>query len=110
MSKWTTRILADYVGDIAQTGLEPAVAGAAANALIDLVDGRADLGGAQGDQLQIPAGQFADLLGKPLDALVFRTFDRGQRSQHPGHLIKALKEVAHRALKNPAQARQGLNR
>ena len=31
MSKWTTRILADYVGDMAQTGLEPAVAGAAAN-------------------------------------------------------------------------------
>ena len=37
MSKWTTRILADYVGDIAQTRLDTAVAGAAANALIDLI-------------------------------------------------------------------------
>ena len=37
MSKWTTRILADYVGDIAQTELDTAVAGAAANALIDLI-------------------------------------------------------------------------
>jgi len=37
MSKWTTRILADYVGDIAQTGLDTVVAGAAANALIDLI-------------------------------------------------------------------------
>ena len=37
MSKWTTRILADYVGDIAQTRLDSAVAGAAANALIDLI-------------------------------------------------------------------------
>jgi 2-methylcitrate dehydratase PrpD len=37
MSKWTTRILADYVGDMAQTRLAPAVAGAAANVLIDLI-------------------------------------------------------------------------
>lgn len=37
MSKWTTRILADYVGDIAQTRLDTALAGAAANALIDLI-------------------------------------------------------------------------
>jgi 2-methylcitrate dehydratase PrpD len=37
MSKWTTRILADYVGDIAQTRLDSEVAGAAANALIDLI-------------------------------------------------------------------------
>jgi len=37
MSKWTTRILADYVGDLAQTRPGAAVAGAAANALIDLI-------------------------------------------------------------------------
>lgn len=37
MSKWTTGILADYVGDIAQTRLDTAVARAAANALIDLI-------------------------------------------------------------------------
>ena len=37
MSTWTTRILADYVGDIAQTELDTAVAGAAAHVLIDLI-------------------------------------------------------------------------
>ncbi len=37
MNRWATRILADYVGDIAQTGLDTAVAAAAANALIDLI-------------------------------------------------------------------------
>ena len=37
MSKWTTRILADYVGDMAQTRPAAAVAGAVANALIDLI-------------------------------------------------------------------------
>ncbi len=37
MSKWTTKILADYVGDMAQTRLDTAVAGAAANVLIDLI-------------------------------------------------------------------------
>jgi 2-methylcitrate dehydratase PrpD len=37
MSKWTTGILADYVGDMAQTRLDSAVAGAAANVLIDLI-------------------------------------------------------------------------
>jgi 2-methylcitrate dehydratase PrpD len=37
MSKWTTHILADYVGDMTQTRLDTAVAGAAANALIDLI-------------------------------------------------------------------------
>lgn len=37
MSKWTSRILADYVGDIAQTRPNTEVAGAAANALIDLI-------------------------------------------------------------------------
>jgi 2-methylcitrate dehydratase PrpD len=37
MSKWTTGILADYVGDMAQTRLDNAVAGAAANVLIDLI-------------------------------------------------------------------------
>ena len=37
MRKWTTRILADYVGDIAHTRLDTAVAGAAANVLIDLI-------------------------------------------------------------------------
>jgi len=37
MSKWTTRILAEYVGDMAQTRPNAVVAGAAANALIDLI-------------------------------------------------------------------------
>ena len=37
MSKWTTRILADYVGDIAQTRLDNELGRAAANALIDLI-------------------------------------------------------------------------
>jgi 2-methylcitrate dehydratase PrpD len=37
MSKWTTGILADYVGDMAQTRLDTAVAEAAANVLIDLI-------------------------------------------------------------------------
>ncbi len=37
MSKWTTRILADYVGDMAQTRPAVAVDGAAANVLIDLI-------------------------------------------------------------------------
>ena len=37
MSKWTTEILADYVGDMAQTKPDDAVAGAAANVLIDLI-------------------------------------------------------------------------
>jgi len=37
MSKWTTGILADYVGDMAQTRSDDAVARAAANALIDLI-------------------------------------------------------------------------
>jgi 2-methylcitrate dehydratase PrpD len=37
MSKWTTGILADYVGDMAQTRLDAAIAGAAANVLIDLI-------------------------------------------------------------------------
>jgi len=37
MSKWTTGILADYVGDMAQTRLDDAVAGAAGDVLIDLI-------------------------------------------------------------------------
>jgi 2-methylcitrate dehydratase PrpD len=37
MSKWTTEILADYVGDMAQTRPDNTVAGAAANVLIDLI-------------------------------------------------------------------------
>ena len=78
--------------------------------LINLIDGGADLGGPQRDQLQISAGQFADLFGKPLDAFVFRPLNRGQGSQHPGHLMKALKEVAHRPVKNPAQAGKCLYR
>jgi 2-methylcitrate dehydratase PrpD len=36
MSKWTTELLADYVGDMARTKPDDAVAGAAANVLIDL--------------------------------------------------------------------------
>ena len=78
--------------------------------LVDLGDGGADLGRPQRNQPQVFAGQFVDFLGKPLNAKVFRTLDRGQGSQHPGHRIEALKEIAHRAVENPAQARQGLDR
>ena len=78
--------------------------------LIDLVDGGADLGRAQRNQLQVPSGQFANLLGKPVNAFVFRASDCCQRSQHPGHFMQALKEVADRTVKNPTQARQGLYR
>jgi 2-methylcitrate dehydratase PrpD len=37
MSKWTTGILADYVGDMTQTRLDTAIVGATANVLIDLI-------------------------------------------------------------------------